>query len=115
MGKWRPLGTTGPGRSSLAGHWSSRLVTAGQEHKRHPQAEKSEFDGLLVNTTTAIAAEAKHAAVPKHIELVLAKAALLLRLALEGSDGPLRGVTGVVPALAGQLFVSCILWGLVRW
>ena len=73
------------------------------------RGEEREFDGLLVNATTAIAVEAKHAAVPKHVELVLAKAAFLLRLALEGSDGRLRGVTGVVPVLASSYFSAAMV------
>ena len=68
------------------------------------RGEEREFGGLLVSATTAIAVEAKHAAVPKHVELVLAKAAFLLRLALEGSDSHLRGITGR-GARAGQLLL----------
>ena len=57
-----------------------------------------EFEGLLINTNTAIVVEAKPCVLPRHVELVLAKASFLLRLALEfSSGGRLQGITGLYP------------------
>jgi hypothetical protein len=70
--------------------------------------KKYEFDGLLVNTKSAIAIEAKHAAVEKHVGLVLEKASFLLELAREDS-GDLKGITSVVPVLASSHFTPSLL------
>ena len=67
-----------------------------------------EFDGLLINTRTAIAIEAKHAAVEKHVTLVLDKASFLMQLACENT-GDFKGITSVVPVLASSLFTPSML------
>jgi hypothetical protein len=68
------------------------------------RGEKREFDGLLINTKTAIAIEAKHVAEPKHVTLVLDKASFLLEHARESIEGNLKGITGVVPVLASSRY-----------
>ena len=70
---------------------------------KNAQGEEREFDGLLINTNTAIAVEAKHVAEPKHVKLVLDKATFLLELARESNAG-LKGITSVVPVLASSHF-----------
>ena len=71
---------------------------------KNAQGEEREFDGLLINTKTAIAVEAKHVAEPKHVTLVLDKASFLLEHARESSAGNLKGITSVVPVLASSRF-----------
>jgi len=75
---------------------------------KNVRGEKREFDGLLINTKTAIAVEAKHVAEPKHVKLVLDKATFLLELARE-SNADLKGITSVVPVLASSRFGSAML------
>ena len=70
--------------------------------------KEHEFDGLLVNAKSAIAIEAKHAAVKNHVGLVLEKASFLLELAREDS-GDLKGITSVVPVLASSHFTPSLL------
>ena len=71
---------------------------------KNAQGEKREFDGLLINTKTAIAVEAKHVAEPKHVKLVLDKATFLLEHARESNADNLKGITSVVPVLASSRF-----------
>ena len=71
---------------------------------KNVRGEKREFDGLLINTKTAIAVEAKHVAEPKHVTLVLDKASFLLEHARESNAGNLKGITSVVPVLASSRF-----------
>jgi hypothetical protein len=71
---------------------------------KNVRGEKREFDGLLINTKTAIAVEAKHVAEPKHVTLVLDKATFLLEHARESNAGNLKGITSVVPVLASSRF-----------
>ena len=74
------------------------------------RGEKREFDGLLINTETAIAIEAKHCAVPEHVTTVLKKAAFLLDCARESAaGGSLAGITGVLPVLASSRFGPAML------
>ena len=68
------------------------------------RGEKREFDGLLINTKTAIVVEANHVAEFKHIKLVLDKASFLLEHAGESNADSLKGITGVVPVLASSRF-----------
>jgi hypothetical protein len=68
------------------------------------RGEKREFDGLLINTNTAIAIEAKHVAEFKHVKLVLDKASFLLEHARESNAGNFKGITSVVPVLASSHF-----------
>ncbi len=63
---------------------------------------EKEFDGLLISPTTAIAVEAKHAAVLRHVLEVLKKAAFLQALADENSNERLQGITTVIPVLASN-------------
>lgn len=67
-----------------------------------------EFDGLLINTHTAIAIEAKHGAKEKHVSLVLKKASFLMQLARENT-GDLKGITNVIPVLASTYFNPALL------
>ena len=71
---------------------------------KNARGEEREFDGLLINTKTAIAVEAKHVAEPKHVTLVLDKATFLLEHAHESNAGNLKGITSVVPVLASSRF-----------
>ena len=71
---------------------------------KNAQGEEREFDGLLINTKTAIAVEAKHVAEPKHVKLVLDKATFLLEHARESNADNLKGITSVVPVLASSRF-----------
>jgi hypothetical protein len=71
---------------------------------KNVRGETREFDGLLINTTTAIAVEAKHVAEPKHVTLVLEKASFLLEHASENKTGNLKGITNVIPVLASSRF-----------
>jgi len=73
------------------------------------RGEKREFDGLLINTKTAIAIEAKHVAEPKHVTLVLDKASFLLEHARESNPGNLKGITSVVPVLASSRFSPAMI------
>ena len=73
-----------------------------------------EFDGLLLSTNTAIAVEAKHAAVESHVALVLDKAAFLFNLAQQenvgrGGGADLSGITSVIPVLASSYFSPSVL------
>ena len=69
------------------------------------RGEKREFDGLLINTKTAIAVEAEHVAESKHVKLVLDKASFLLEHARGSEAGSrLAGITSVVPVLASSRF-----------
>ena len=70
--------------------------------------KECEFDGLLINSSTAIAIEAKHAAAEKHVDLVLDKASFLMQLARENA-GDLKGITRVVPVLASTHFTPALL------
>ena len=71
---------------------------------KNARGEEREFDGLLINTKTAIAVEAKHVAEPKHVTLVLDKATFLLEHVRESNAGNLKGITSVVPVLASSRF-----------
>ena len=71
---------------------------------KNARGEEHEFDGLLINTNTAIAVEAKHVAEPKHVKLVLDKATFLLEHARESNADNLKGITSVVPVLASSRF-----------
>ena len=68
------------------------------------RGEKREFDGLLFNTKTAFAVEAKHVAETKHVKLVLDKASFLLEHARESNADNFKGITSVVPVLASSRF-----------
>ena len=76
---------------------------------KNARGEECEFDGLLVNSKTAIAIEAKHVAVPEHVKLVLSKTSFLLEHAREGSAGSLKGIASVVPVLASSLFCPAMI------
>ena len=71
---------------------------------KNSQGEERQFDGLLLNTTTAIAVEAKHVAMEKHIDIVLSGAEFLRQHALQASDERFRGKTDVLPVLAANRF-----------
>lgn len=71
---------------------------------KNSQGEVRQFDGLLLNTTTAIAVEAKHVAMEKHIDIVLSGAEFLRQHALQASDERFRGITDVLPVLAANRF-----------
>ena len=65
---------------------------------------KKEFDGLVVNGTTAVAVEAKHRAESKHIDIVKEKAEHVKLVASEGRIPRLQGMTSFIPVLAANSF-----------
>ena len=85
-------------QDALGGEMSSSVVL-----KNRAGSEK-DFHGLLIQASTVIAVEGKHAAAQDHVMEVLRKADFLLSLALENSDERLRGITTVVPVLASSRF-----------
>ena len=71
---------------------------------KNSQGEERQFDGLLLNTTIAIAVEAKHVAMEKHIDIVQSGAAFLKKHAQRTSDERFAGITDVLPVLAANRF-----------
>ena len=68
--------------------------------------KEQQLDGLLINSTVAIAVEAKHTAQLEHIQLVKDKVSFLQGVASEGSFPSLAGIPSdcILPVLASTYF-----------
>lgn len=70
---------------------------------KNSEGFERQFDGLLINTTSAIVVEAKHVAKEEDIETVLSGADFLKRHALEDkSHKHFKGITDFLPVLAAN-------------